>query len=227
MGWIFLAGSEELVSHCKTGLNQSLFAKSKNTVKQCSCRVCIMENLQKPQYGTTSQLCKDHFCQKSILSTEDSPAKISVLQALEKAWKDSEADYFSRSCAWPKKSSPSSYFLKTCPQLQVEADYKSLKKLPRSGMIVDGVLYPLKALEQCINANDGFCWPTPQARAQTDTPSERKRHTPCLHTAVLIGRLNPESIGKKLCPKWVSVLMGYPTTWTDCEHWVIQWCRNK
>ena len=33
-----------------------------------------------------------------------------------------------------------------------------------------------------------------------------------------IGRVNPESIGKKLCPKWVSILMGYPTTWLNCEH---------
>lgn len=42
-----------------------------------------------------------------------------------------------------------------------------------------------------------------------------------------IGRLNPESIGKRLCPRWVSVLMGYPTTWTDCEPWAIQWYLSK
>ena len=33
-----------------------------------------------------------------------------------------------------------------------------------------------------------------------------------------IGRLNPELMGKKLCSRWVSVLMGYPTKWTDLRH---------
>jgi len=42
-----------------------------------------------------------------------------------------------------------------------------------------------------------------------------------------VGRLNPESIGKRLCPRWVSVLMGFPTTWTDCEPWVIAWFQSK
>lgn len=42
-----------------------------------------------------------------------------------------------------------------------------------------------------------------------------------------IGRLNPENIGKRLCPRWVSVLMGYPTWWTDCEAWAMQSSPNK
>lgn len=42
-----------------------------------------------------------------------------------------------------------------------------------------------------------------------------------------IGRLNPENIGKRLCPRWVSVLMGFPTWWTDCEAWAMQSCQPK
>lgn len=42
-----------------------------------------------------------------------------------------------------------------------------------------------------------------------------------------IGRLNPENIGKKLCPQWVSVLMGYPKEYTDLKPWGIAWFLNK
>jgi hypothetical protein len=42
-----------------------------------------------------------------------------------------------------------------------------------------------------------------------------------------IGRLNPENIGKRLCPRWVSVLMGFPTWWTDLSPLETQSCPNK
>lgn len=189
----------------------------------------------------------------------------------------------------------------------------SLERLPKWGMIVDGVLYPLHALEHCISDSGGSywltpttmdhlpvrqgealenalyrgdpqkkskrkcsgrlneqvaypqMWPTPIARDATrnkgGSPSDFRRHTPNLPTAILkmvatpttsqankpirhpspsrdskqhgddlqdsIGRLNPESIGKRLCPRWVSVLMGYPTTWTDLDPSVMQWYQSK
>ena len=74
-------------------------------------------------------------------------ARTSALQDMEKAWKESEADYFSRSFAWPKKSSPNSYSWKTCQQLPFVGDCESLEKLPKWGMIVDGALYPLRRSE--------------------------------------------------------------------------------
>ena len=88
-------------------------------------------------------------------------ARILALQDLEKAWQESEVDCFSRSCAWPKKSSPSSYSLKMFRPLLPEEDSQSPSKLPKWGMIVDGVLYPLQALELYIVAIDGSYWLTP------------------------------------------------------------------
>ena len=71
-------------------------------------------------------------------------------------------------------------------------------------------------------------WPAPQARAQTDTPGERRRNTPCLETAAVLEwptpRANrhgaPDSHGKSpirgaLSPAWVTQMMGYPDGWLD------------
>lgn len=256
---IYSPESVESLLPSVTMSSQSPMSKLIDIAKRYYYQECIPENYLEPQFGTMSQSLTHESCQKSTSLQRASHAKIFLVQDLEKAWKESEADYFLRSCAWPKKSSPSSYFLKTCPQSHHEADFESLEKLPRWGMIVDGVLYPLKALEHYTVERDGSCWPTPQARAQTDTLAERKRHTPCLHSAVLmatptasqaskpiraasptrqngahgedlqesIGRLHPSSIGKKLCVRWTSVLMGYLTTHTDLEPLGILWFQSR
>ena len=241
--------------------DQSPIAKSTDIVKESSYLESMINYCGAHQSTETYEISWDNNSWDLWMSyMEDSHARVSVVQDLEKAWKMSEADYFSRSCAFPKKSSPNSYSLKTCPLLPHEADFKSLEKLPKWGMIVDGVLLPLHPLEQDIKESDGSCWPTPQARAQTDTPSESRRHTPCLESAVMmvatptasqagkpirnpspnringshgedlqdsIGRLNPESIGKKLSIAFVEVLMGYPTKWTECDPLVMPWFLNK
>ena len=261
MGWIYLAELEDSQSHSVNGCDQSPIAKSTPIVKESSYLDNPMEAFSRLQYGMIYGPSQVVFSKEELLTSLQPAfhARISVLQDLEKAWQESGADFFSRSCAWPKKSSPNFYFLKTSLQLQPEEEFRLLQKLPKWGSMRGGVVYPLLPLERCIEEKDGFYWPTPQARAQSDTPSERARHSPCLHTVVLmatptasqankpirspsptrqngthgedlqdsIGRLNPESIGKRLCPRWVSVLMGYPTTWTDLEPWAIAWFLSK
>lgn len=287
--WIYLkdyrssAGSGELTWDSESGCNQSPTAKSSHTAKASSCKECRKGICPKHQFG----MIYEHYPLEILItnlpltsSTEAFPAKISVLQAVEQAWKESEADFFSRSCAWPKKSSPSSYSLKMSQPSLVEAVFESLEKLPRWGMIVVGVLYPLHPLEPCTKERDGSYWPTPAARDWKDSgtePSAQSRKSPCLPAAVMmfptpntsdclnanmkdnhdlkkgylrgvvlatptasqaskpirapspscqngthgenlqdsIGRLNPESIGKKLSVQFVELLMGYPDRWTD------------
>lgn len=190
MVWIYLQESGESHFPLKNGYDQLHIAKLNPIAKVSSCKECKRGICPKHQYGMilqhseTLSLIQDLSICQSTLSTVAFPAKISLLQELEKAWRESEADYFSRSCAWPKKSSPSSYSLKMSQQSPQEADFKSLVKLPRWGMIVDGVCYPLQKPERGINVSGGSYWPTPQARAQSDTLSERRRHTPCLETQV-------------------------------------------
>lgn len=159
---ISLAALEEFQWPSENLSEQSHTAKLNHTAKVCSSPEWLTEFWTMPQFGTISKLStEDNLKEKLISSMEGSPVPISVLQELEEAWKESEADYFSKSCAWPTKSSPSSYYLKMSPQLPQEADFKSLLKLPKEGMIVDGVLYPLRKLERNIREKDSSYWPTP------------------------------------------------------------------
>ena len=95
--------------------------------------------------------------------------------------------------------------------------------------------------------NTPSMWPTPQARAQTDTPSERRRNTPCLESQVKMwatpaardwrsgwGRSDnghtpqlPEQVGGQLNPTWVEWLMGFPLGWTVLERWATRLSRKS
>src|SRR5271170_1253270 len=225
MAWIYLAESEDLQSPSANGSSLSLIVKSTPIVKQCYSGTYFLEIFQKLPYGIMWKLYhqkNSHF--PSISFMEDSLARISVLQDLEKGWQESEVDYFSRSYAWPKKSSPLSYSLKMCQQLRREEGYRSLAKLPKWGMIVDGVLYPLQVLEQSMKGRDGFCLPTPTSRAASDCPAERKRNSPSLES--VLNQKNGTN-GLKTNPRFLECIMGYPLGWTELEPWAMQWFLNK
>jgi hypothetical protein len=140
-------------------------------------------------------------------------------------------------------------------------DFKLLEKLPKWGMTVDGVLFPLLALERYIREKDGSYWPTPttsdrynpcfkndhdlrkgnlrgvvhyatptasQANKPIREPSpsrKNKSHGEDLQDS--IGRLNPESIGKRLSVEFVECLMGYPFKWSALNHLETQSCHVK
>src|SRR5690606_41850587 len=111
-------------------------------------------------YGRLKGRCSEEW----ILSSVGFPAKTSALRAVEEAWKASEADFFSRSCGWPKKRSPASYSLRTSQLSELVVPHELEKNWPASGMIVDGVLYPLKKWERITRESDGFyLLPTPSA----------------------------------------------------------------
>src|ERR1700748_3767547 len=164
MVWISLAESAELASRLVNGLDQSPIAKSIHTVKQYCCLEWVTGNYKPLQFGTMcehSEKTQGPFLDPSSMSfTAVSHARILALQEAEKAWKENEADWLSRSCAWPKKSSPRSYFWRTCQQLPREAVVPSLKKLPRWGMIVGGVLYPVQNFARRIREKGGSYLPT-------------------------------------------------------------------
>lgn len=189
MAWIYLAESEECRLHSSGGLDRSLIVKSNPIVKQSCFRGWPNQFYRMHQSGMTYERLEKngfltHFPLRSF--TGAFHVKTSALQEMEKAWKDSEAGYFSRSCAWPKKSSQNSYSLKMSRQSQVEEDFESLKKLPRWGMIVDGVLYPLRPLERYTLGKGGSYWATPKSRDYNEEglKSGMKRKNPSLPTVV-------------------------------------------
>ena len=247
MAYLYLAASVESILPSDNGSDPSSIAKTIHTAKQFSFQEWEIFNSQLPLYGMMSDHYRANaFTNGSMSYMQDSPARTSVLQDLEKAWRESEVAYSMRSLGCAARLSLDSSFWKTFLPLLPEVEQKWLGNLPCWGMTVDGALYPLRPLERYTVAKGGFSWPTPQARAQTDTSSERNRHTPCLETAVKMyptpcardwkGETNenrnsptlPDAVGSgKLNPDWVNWLMGYPSGWINLEPWAIVWFRNK
>jgi hypothetical protein len=219
-----------------TGLDLSSTAKSNPIVKQSSYQELPNGIWQMLLYGMTYEIFTRN--KLNLQESRKSPqmeltsstaashnrAKISVLRDLEKAWKESEADFFSRSFAWPKKSSPRSYSLKTFRPLQSGEDFESLKKLPRWGMIVDGVLYPLQVSELCTKEKGGSYLPTPTERAAPDCPAERRRDSPSLNCVLNIWN---KSHGQKTNPNYLEWMMMYPLNWTELSPLETQSCQPK
>lgn len=244
--WLYLTMSQ-----------QNIIAKSTRIVKQSSCPEWHVATSTTVPYGMTSNHLVEKDCVDSstLLSAGSrNYARISALQDMEKAWKESEADYFSRSCAWPKKSSPNSYFLKTCQQSPAVADFKLLERLPKWGMIVGGVLYPLRPLERYTSAKGGSYWPTPCAQesgrgyeSHMKMKKEMGRKTCTSLSAAIQMWPTPDSSARgartnqnghhftiqdavgsgKLNPTWVEWLMGYPKEHTVLEPWAMQWFLAK
>jgi len=272
MAWIYLTDSisslesEESRTPSKTMCEQSPIAKSTVTVKESSYLDRRQAIYPLHLFGMTLLHSQQVILTSvPISSSEGFHVKISALQEMERAWQESEADYFMRSLDSVARLSLDSSFWKTfLPLLQGE-EPKWLGKLPRWGMVVGGVLFPLRPLERYTVASDGSCWPTPTARDATrnkgGSPSDCRGHTPNLPTEILkmvatptasqankpisapspsrqkhehgediqdsVGRLNPESIGKRLSVEFVECLMGYPFMWSALEDWAIQYVLSK
>jgi len=172
MAWIYLAESEGSQSPFPLGLAQSHSVKSIDIAKEFSCHGNNAENCHLLRFGMTSLVCEERCCLTSILFTEASPARISVLLELEKAWKESEADFSSRSYDCVANYDPNSCSWKTSQLSLLEGEYESLTNLPVFGMTADGRLFlPLK-LELHILEDDGSYWPTPTAQETGRTPEQ-------------------------------------------------------
>ena len=173
---------------------------------------------------------------ESISSTVASRnhARIFLLQAAGQAWKASEAVLFSRYSDSSMKRKLPSYSLKTSQTLGLKEQSEFVKNWPKEGMIVDGVVYPLVMWERDTKGKGGSClhlptpntldflpprskermWPTPRERNAPDCPSERRRDSPQLESVV---NIQQSTSGKRLCPQFVELLMGYPIGWTELK----------
>jgi hypothetical protein len=116
--------------------------------------------------------CQQTSCQELISYTEDFPAKTSALLELEKAWKEAEAAYSSRSCDSLMYYDHNSSSWKMCQQSLLEDLLPLPKKLPKEAMIRDGVLYPLVKLAHPIKEKDGGYLATPTASDSSRGPSK-------------------------------------------------------
>lgn len=227
MVWICLAELEESQSLLVNTSDQSPTAKSTPIVKEYCSQELPTDYWVMQLSGTTLKVFLDNNSKESLTSfTVASLVKTSALQEMEKAWKESKADYFLRSCAWPKKSSPNSYSLKIQKEFWPREESKLLNRLPPSGIAAVGLLKAVKRLDHPNLVKDGFVWPTPVATdyKRRDWPADRKRKSPNINCML---NIKNNTTGLKTNPNFLEWLMSYPFGWTELSHWVIPFVLNK
>jgi len=230
MAWIYLQEKEVTQRPLKNGLHQSLIVSESDTLRPNYSRECQKVNSLSRRSGTTLQhSLVGSYLPSPISSMEDSHVKISVLRELVKAWVETEAAYFSRSRGWPKKSDPSLYSLKTSLQSEHEDSEKLQVNWPASGMIVDGLLYPLERLELPICESAGFALPTPTVRDSAEKPMPPRRKTTKESGKIMGGQKPPllSVVGGALNPRWVEWLMGVPLGWTKLNNLGMAWFLSR
>lgn len=169
--WIYLtknlsdsissAASAESRSPSVRGCNQPPIVNATSIVNRSSSPEWPTDRCRKHRSGMMSRLStEDNSKASSISSTGDSLARIFRQPEGEQAWKASGADFFLRSCAWPKKSSPVSYSLKMSRPSGRADSMLSSTNWPISGMTVGGTIYPLTTWAHRTSEKDGSSLPT-------------------------------------------------------------------
>jgi len=161
MGWIFSLALGESLSLSANGSDPLPTAKLTNTRKVCCSQEWQTVAFLLLQSGTTLKHSEGQCFPTLTSFTEGSPARTSVLQGMEKAWKESAADYSSRSSDSLARFDRDLSSWKTCQQSLLEDSEQYSGKWPRYGMTVDGVFYPLTTWARRTDEKDGGCWPTP------------------------------------------------------------------
>jgi hypothetical protein len=158
---------------------------------------------------------------------------------MAQAWQASEVGYFSRSKGSLAKYDRYSFSWKMSPLSGPEGLMLLADDWPRSGMIVDGILYRLSTWARRTKENGGGCslttpttankirsqkfqkgrLPNPAEMAMFPTPTASRRDGLQSHGVNVVGG--------SLNPQWVEWLMGYPLEWTALKDWAMQWFRCK
>lgn len=243
MAWIYFPESEGLASPLTPGCKLSPTVSKTLIAKVFCCPECRKINLIEPQSGTMLEALPEICCRKLTSSSEDFHAKISVLQATERAWKESEVAFFGKLSDLQKKLIRRLSSWKTSPELELKDFDKLSEHLPKWGMIVGGLVYLPQALEPRIKEKDGCYLPTPTAtpygRNKSLGPNSKVR--PSLQSMATNARWPtplardgkvspgaaratyslPGKVGGKLNPTWVEWLMGFPLGWTELSPSVI------
>jgi hypothetical protein len=180
---------------------------------------------------------------------------LALLESRQACLREPDQVFTAKSCASLAWYDQSSFFWKTYQQSLVTDWEPYSETWPRWGMTVGGSAFAHPMSERRITETDGSFLPTPQARAQNDTPSERRRNSPCLETFVktmyptptandaknaslpesqrnrngMAGALMRDGVqaGGKLNPAWVEYLMAFPIGFTVSKDWVTRSVRSK
>lgn len=163
MAWIYLRESVGSQLLLENGSDQSPIAKVIAIARASYCPECNQVTLIGLQSGTMCELSKQRCSQQSTSSTAGFHARTLARQDMAAAWRESEADYFSRSCVSSEKRGQRLFFLRTSQQSEPADLERSSQLWPKNGMTVGGRCYPLRKSELYTNEKDGSYLPTPTA----------------------------------------------------------------
>jgi len=189
MAWTYLAESEESPKPWSPGSLQSPIVKTPDTLKPFSSPEWQEETCPSPRSGTMSKQSIKRTLPPPKLFMAASPAKTFPLRAAERAWKESEADYSSRSLGLSASYDRDSSSWRTSQRLLFEEQTELLANFASSGMTVAGAFYPLQMWARITKGNgggvlpgDGRLWMTPKAgncgmtARTTGRPLEKSTH---------------------------------------------------
>lgn len=228
MAWIFLAASEDFQSHSESGLSPSPIVRSIGMPRLSSCLECTTGPCIPRRSGTMLEPSEAQCCQKSISSTEVSHARISLLQEMERVWREREANFFLKSSDWLASFDRGSYSWKTCQLSLIEDLSEFVWSSLRSGMIVAGRLYQPVSLEPHTCAKGGGYFPTILARDFKSPGVSRTRKANLKERrSIPLSLWFKETYGISLHPIFGEWMMGYRLKHTALSPWAMQWFRNK
>ena len=229
MAWIYLAESVESPWLWLHGSDRSPTVKVIDSLRLFYCHGCETGQFHPPRFGTMSRLYTKACCPEGLTSSmEDSPVRTSALLEMERAWKEREADYSSKSYGSLARFDRDSFSWKTS-QLSLFGGLTAFSwNSLRWGMIVDGLLFQPLNLEPRTFVKDGGYLPTPTAtdwkRSYYKQPGGWKTYS--LPTLAKMGKLPGHPPGL-INPEWIEQAMGYPTGSTDLSDLETQWFRKQ
>lgn len=166
MAWIYFQALEDSPKPWKATSGRLPTAKTTDTLKEYCYPAWLGAICHTHPFGPTLPPCElKNYRNQSISSMEDFPVKTLALQDAERAWKESEAAYFSRSQGSLARYDPPSCSWRTYQQSLFEAQSELLESFAAYGMTVDGEFYPLQTWARITDEIDGGYWRTPDTGA--------------------------------------------------------------
>lgn len=161
MAWIYLAESLETPLGSEATSKQLPTVKTTNTLSLSFYHECIQKTSNQHPSGMTSVLCQNtNLMLKSISSSVDFPVKTFLMQENKQELQQKpDPDCSFKLSDSLKSLNQDIYFLKMLLPYEGTVWTSCAKNLPKSGMICDGLLYPLEKLAQNTKETDGLCSP--------------------------------------------------------------------
>jgi hypothetical protein len=230
MAFLYLAESEDSISPWRAGSDQSPTVRTTDTLRLFCFHECRMGACHELLSGTTCSRYHRKLLSPSTStsSTAASPARISALQELERAWMDSGRDYSSKSSGWLAGFDRNSFSWKTSQLSLFGGSTEFFWRSLRWGSIVGGLLFQPAKWEPATCERDGGWVPTPTARDFKSPGVSRQRKANIeQRRGIPLSLWFKETFGRNLHPNFVEWMMGYPPKHTACADWAMQWFRKR